>query len=210
MSDQFSPLQEGHPQHDPLAPERTLSSEAVARRRLLLRGVGSGAAAVAALTPVRALATNSGSTVYVCASKTTGKDLICTLSGVDSAAHSFGPNITKVVAGGKKVSYWGDCKNTGSSKTPVYAPNNSWPIDYKIVAKDALPNCSAAMSNKTLLEIMRANQSTEEAHWIGAYLNAAKFPAMFPYTPQQVLDLYNGNQRSKALTFFVTYLEGQA
>ena len=65
-------------QNDPLSPQKpALSADALTRRRLMLRGATGGAAALAALQPVGALAT-SQSTVLTCLNGA-GKEALCTL-----------------------------------------------------------------------------------------------------------------------------------
>lgn len=185
-------------------PADQMPATALARRRLLLKGASGGAATLAALTPLGALATTQ-STVFVCKNGD-NKDVLCTLSGVQSAAHSFSATITKVSCGGKKVSHWNAC--TTSAPT---TPSNPWPTGCNSSAKVSTVfgiNCEYA--NTAMFTVVK--QSTlPMAHWITAYLNATKFPASFPYTPAQVVSLYaDTTKRAAALAFFTGYLENLA
>jgi len=191
---------ENSQRHEPLAPAQALSTDALARRRLLLKGATGGTAALAALTPVGALATGSGgSTVLVCASDK-GAPGLCTLSGVGSAAHSFGPLVTKISASGKNAAYW---KNL-----------NYWPTTVPATLKTAkvktlLGTCTNG--EKQILYVLQYAPTSVEALWICAYLNGAKFydaggPSQakpFPYSSVQVMDFWkNANTRMNAQALF--------
>lgn len=181
-----------------------MSAAALARRRLLLKGASGGAATLAALTPLGALATTQ-STVFVCKNGDS-KDVLCTLSGVQSAAHSFSATITKVNCGGKKVSHWNACTTSAPS-----TPSNAWPTGCSSGAKVSTvfgTNCEYA--NTAMFTVVKQS-SQPMAHWITAYLNAKAFPASFPYTPAQVVSLYGDTtKRAAALAFFTGYLENLA
>ncbi|WP_147283052.1 hypothetical protein [Pseudorhodoferax soli] len=202
----MSPVQDNsRPSDDHQSAAHGMSSAALARRRLLLRGTTASATALAALTPIGALAT-SQSTVYTCIG-TSGKEGLCTLSGVQSAAHSFGPDTERVPAGGKSPGWWGQSNKTGEPKRP-------WPVDWREKVSTVLTMAPSNLRSLTLFELMSKSTyaSTSERHWLCAYLNAkageqgALLPYGFPYTSSEVLGFYlTGNQN--AYSFFTTYLE---
>lgn len=194
---------------DPLAPTPTLSADALARRRLLLKGAGGGATALAALTPVGALAT-SQSTVYTCIGQA-GKEGLCTLSGVQSAAHSFGPNIVKVPAGGLSPGWWGQEKYVSGN----IVPKRTWPVPYGNLVQTVLTLAPSNLGGLTLFELMRnpSYSNKVERHWLCAYLNAKASeqgllpaPYQFPYTSTDVVNFYLASDQN-AYQFFTTYME---
>jgi hypothetical protein len=204
-----SPVQDNSRVHeDQRSGARGMSSEALARRRLLLRGTTASATALAALTPIGALAT-SQSTVYTCVG-TSGKEAVCTLSGVQSAAHSFGPDTDKVQAGGKSPGWWSQSQTVKGETVP----RRPWPVPWGDKVESVLTLAPVNLRSLKLFELMSqsAYANTAERHWLCAYLNAkageqgALVPYGFPYTASEVLGFYlAGNQN--AYSFFTTYLE---
>ena len=202
----LSPDQGSTQQHDDRSPGvRRMSNEALARRRLLLRGTTASATALAALTPIGALAT-SQATVYTCVG-VSGKEGLCTLSGVQSAAHSFGPDTVKVPAGGKSPGWWGQSNKTGG-------PKRAWPVASTDKVSTVLTMAPSNLRSLTLFELMSnpAYANRAERHWLCAYLNAKASeqgtlaPYGFPYTSTEVIAFYlDGNHN--AYSFFTTYLE---
>lgn len=188
--------------NDPLSPPKpALSADALTRRRLMLRGASGGAAALAALQPVGALAT-SQSTVLTCLNGA-GKEALCTLSGVQSAAHSFGPGITRIPAKGKSKSYW-KSNPWPSGCATVCAPN-------KLVGS-LLSNCNSSYRSMTMQWLMANAASSIEADFICAYLNgtacySATYPTAskaFPYSSGKVKEFWDagGQTRTNAQTLF--------
>ncbi|MDN3919515.1 hypothetical protein [Roseateles violae] len=200
---------------DPLSPQRTLAGDALARRRLLLRGATGGASALAALTPLGARAAGTGGSTVLTCTGVGGKVGLCSVSGTNSAAHSF-LNVTQVPAGGKKVSWYGSCSG-GSCSSLSMTPANAWPTG--LLPSTKLKNTTlpwaagSAYGNYTMLGLLGTRSASAEAHWTVAYLNALKFYPLgtFPYSASQVVDMYNGVfpgvTRDKAYTFFTTYME---
>lgn len=182
--------------NDPLSPQKPpLSPDALMRRRLMLRGASGGAAALAALQPIGALATGQ-STVLTCKNGE-GKESLCSISGVQSAAHSFGPNVVPIQAKGKHKSYW---------KTATY-----WPTGCSKGARLDSVLHTPANPDKTLLQILTSYSGTHEADFVAAYLNAAQSYALtptalknFPYSKEQVQALWKagGDTREKARQLF--------
>jgi|CXWL01.1.fsa_nt_gi hypothetical protein len=174
-----------------------LATADAVRRRLLLKGIGKGSAVVAAAVPIKSLAFTSAVTAN-------GK--ICSISGVQSAAHSAPTNLP--TCGGlspgwyKTISHWpnynaitGIATNTVGSL--VFTQNSL----FNVVFGGGL--------NSTLMDILLNQASTDEFHWIAALLNGIRAPSgyVFPYSAAEVLALYAGPQRAEALAFFKGYME---
>lgn len=183
-----------------------LSSMAVARRRALLRGVGKGAAVLAATAPLQTLAGQSLLTFD-------GQHQ-CSVSGQHSGVHSATPTNT-AVCGGYSPGWWGQSDDG-------VTPKRAWPTDHRQKCKDVfrqstLRNNDTTGSWPTLFQIVEPKEPvskfahTDEFHWVCAWLNALSGSFNYPYSGQQVLDYYNTGKGSAAyedaLTFFKTYME---
>jgi len=173
----------------------TLSAEALARRQMLLKGLGKGSAVLAATVPLQTLAGQSLLTFD-------GKHQ-CSVSGMHSGVHSATPSNTPI-CGGYSPGWW---RQSDDGLTPRRTwPNlpNGWTYNTK---------CSAVFSkrtlsgNPTLFQVMRNYQNTDEFHWICAWLNALSHSFNFPYTGQEVINFYNSPSSDDALEFFKTYME---
>ncbi|WP_157979415.1 hypothetical protein [Rhodoferax ferrireducens] len=184
----------------------TPSFGAIARRRILLQGVGKGAAVLAATVPIQTLAGQSLLTFD-------GKHQ-CSVSGMTSGVHSKTPTNTPV-CGGYSPGWWGQSM-TVSGKL---VPKRTWPALPKFWTYKT--KCSTVFTkrtltgNPTLFEVMNPPNfaNTDEFHWICAWLNALSTSFNFPYTGQQVLDFYNSTSSTvyeDALAFFKTYMETHA
>ena len=172
----------------------SFSAEATARRRVLLKGVGRGAAVLAATVPIRTLAGQQ-----------------CTASGMNSALASLGPGGVPVCAAGFTALYWG----ASNSLTPP-GPVHNWPSS--VVPGDTCKSIfgkftltTLAMPQPTLFQVVNASAfaASDERHWICAWLNAKSVPG-FPYTDTKVLSFYNSplsTEYNNALIFFKTYME---
>ncbi len=176
----------------------SMTDDKVARRRLLMSGLSGGAALIAAASPIKALAGTS-----TCSTQQ------CSISGMKSANHSFKPGECADPCGGYSPGWWGQ-----NWKTDKVTPRRAWPIDPNIRVKSLLRHSSVS-DTLSLFELMGNSQYSrrKERHWICAYLNAFAPPPgfKFPYTPQEVLDFYNGTGRypaSEALEFFKKHMEG--
>ena len=166
-----------------------LSSAAIARRRILLKGVGKGAAVLAATVPIQTLANQSLLTFDGLHQ--------CTVSGMKSGVHSTTPGTTPL-CGGFSILHWSDLNTTqwpGGTSTSG--------LKWKQVFTTSSP-----YNNNTLVEILKTRSSSAEAHWIVAWLNATRPPpgTPFPYTPDQVV-AYNTAASADAYTFFTTFME---
>ena len=182
-----------------------LSSVAVARRRVLLKGVGKGAAVLAATVPIQTLA---GQSVL-----TTDLNHQCTMSGAHSGVHSA--TMTTTVCGGYNIAHW--AAGGGGNSPPLPNTWPSLPSPWTFATRTSLVLTSSTLTT-TLIQVLRASP-TPEAHWICAWLNALwdeQHPGIhhFPYTGAQVLAFYNlGSANATytdALSFFTNYLENLA
>jgi hypothetical protein len=184
-----------------------LSSEALARRRMLLKSLGKGSTAIAAVSvPMHSIAAIGTLSV-------TANGKRCTISGTMSGVHS---NET-VTAG---------CKGYAPSKYQTLA---NWP-GYDVAANRATNTVDgitfaqqpvrgrtfsyvfgSGSNSNTLLAILVNSPGSDEAVWITALLNSIKVDASwnFPYSPSQVRSLYaTGGQTSlNALAFFKGYMQ---
>ena len=165
-----------------------LSMTAVARRKMLLTSLGRGSAVVAvAALPLKALAALPTITSI---NGPGGAPVRCTISGAQSGVHSK-ETITATCAGRKPSSY----------------ATGSWPGSVNKSAKFNAVFTSSSVTD-TLLSIIQKDPSPDDAYWIAAYLNAQTgSPASnFPYTPTEVVNLFNGTNKANALIFFKTYM----
>jgi hypothetical protein len=186
---------------------------AVDRRRMLLKGVGKGAAVLAAAAPIKTLAGQNLLTFD-------GKHQ-CSVSGMQSGVHSAIPASTPI-CGGYSPGWWGqadDGRHHGSWSNPdaTPKPRRAWPSlpngwTYNTPCKYVF-NRRSLPGNPSLFQVMNPPDyaNTDEFHWICAWLNALSHSFNFPYTGQQVIDLYNSpTEYHNALTFFKTYMETHA
>lgn len=167
-----------------------LSSAAVARRRILLKGVGKGAAVLAATVPIQTLANQSLLTFDGLHQ--------CTVSGMKSGVHSTTPGTTPL-CGGFSILHWSNL------------PTNQWPGGTSTSVKkwNQVFTTSSSYSNNKLVDILKTplSSSSPEAHWIVAWLNATALPrSQFPYSPAEVI-VYNTEASTDAYTFFTTFME---
>ncbi len=203
-------------------------SEAQVRRRRLLKGLGTGTAAVAAAAPIQTLALTQS---------VTQNGLMCTVSGVGSAAHSTGGSLK--TCGGlspgwyKTPSHWPGYDPTKNKATNTYtklgggtatfyenfdaAPNglsSGGPVNYSTTKDTAFKAIFGGGSSAGVFYILKNQAPTDEFHWIAAFLNALfyangpwpKAPYVFPYSPSEVLGLYT-NDYANGLKFFKGYME---
>ena len=178
---------------------------ALQRRRMLLKGIGKGSAVIAAAVPIKTLAGQNLLTFD-------GKHQ-CSISGMQSGVHSAVPANTPV-CGGYSPGWWGQADGDKSGDGDSLKPRRTWPAlpngwtyntpCQKVFTRRSLPG------NPSLFQVMHppTYANTDEFHWICAWLNALSHSFNFPYSGQQVMDLYNSPTEShNALTFFKTYME---
>jgi hypothetical protein len=192
----------------------SMSTQAAERRLVLLKGLGRGAAALAATVPIQTLASQSVLTPD-------GKHQ-CSVSGMHSGVHST--TTTTTVCGGYSPGWWGQSDN-GTS------PRRTWPggANHTALITTVCPwstlmttaTTSVPAHVPTLFEIMEPKDpvskfaNTDEFHWVCAWLNALGGYFNFPYSGAEVLDFAkmkytNPTKYQDALTFFKTYMETHA
>lgn len=160
---------------------RGLSEEALKRRKLLVKGLGRGAAVVAASVPIKTLAQPT--------------IRLCTVSGVQSNVGSGRTGGTTATCKGNSPTHF---QNTANWAAGSPAPTSTFASVF------------GGGSGDTLIFILTNAPASAEAVWITALLNAYKNfggPFQFPYTPAQVLAYYTANNVN-AFNFFVMYMQG--
>ncbi len=178
----------------------------IARRRLLLSSVSGGVVLLAAASPIKALAQTSTCT-----------NNQCTISGMKSANHSFKPGECDAPCGGYSPGFWGQVDHTQvdtqGRKKPgeteyEKTPRRSWPTNHSQAVNTVLVKSAL---NISLFELMWNHKyaSSDERHWICAWLNAQKSPPgyNFPYSKEEVIGFYMGDRYHEALSFFKNYME---
>ena len=164
------------------------SVNALARRRMLLASLGRGSAVVAAAAlPLKALAATP--TVTSINGIGLGAPVRCTISGAQSGVHSK-ETITATCAGLKPISY---------------DVTTAWPGG--VIKTAQFSTVFGGSVSGTLISIIKAPVS-DNAYWIAAFLNAqtGSLARNFPYTPPEVVALFNGPRKLAALAFFKTYM----
>lgn len=186
----------------PLLVEQEVAIHSVAgvptNRRWLLKVLGRGSAALAASAPIT-------KTLAGTASVTPG-GLICSISGVQSGAHSQSTSLP--TCGGyspgryKKLTHWPGYPATSYT---VICTRGSISFDQNTLFSAVF----GGGLQKALIDVMKNYPSSDEFHWIPALLNALSAPPsyVFPYTAGEVLDLYSSAQSASALSFFKNYME---
>ena len=121
------------------------------------------------------------------------------------SSYSSGPAPTNLpTCRGQRPSNYG-----ALSSWPNY-PNTTYTVGTKTFTQNSGFNTvfNGGLS-QPLMTIMKNFTTSNEYHWIAALLNAIKPPAgyVFPYSPQEVLDLYASSQQADALAFFKNYME---
>ncbi len=184
--------------------QQALSAPALARRRALLRGVTKGATVLGAGVPLKTLASQS---VFTNPGKGGAPVIRCGISGMTSGVHSRG-TVTSVCSG-YGPGYYKNRENWPRNVNPDAACSSLFARCRITVPASSGYGQRAA----TLYEVMNNYSSSDEFHWITAWLNAmggAPRSWHFPYSGQQVVNFYNGTgpyPADKALDFFKTYME---
>ena len=194
------------PQH-PFAGVDATKADALARRRLLLRGLGKGAVVAAAAAPLHTLAT------IQTRGQTDGKNgtqvVWATVSGCQSAVGSRAPT-------GVPVSE-GFCAGHYASKSawPGYqAPPNKDQSICTVPFSSVYPGANSSNASKSCYTIVTQLPTASECRWVLAYLNAVTCVGTnYPYTQSELVSYYqnagsNGNPTHAACeAFFGTYME---
>ena len=185
-----------------------LSSAAVARRHMLLKGIGKGSVVLAATVPLQTLASQS---VFTNPGKNGAPVIRCGISGMMSGAHSR-DTVTTVCSGYspgyyQKPEHWPPGLNPNALVTVVF-PSCTLMVN-------AAGTSIGTARVPTLLEVMNLTPRVDEFHWIAAWLNAmggAPSSWNYPYSGADVQAFYAGTgpggyTKEQALDFFKTYME---
>ena len=173
--------------------DATLSTNALARRNMLLKGLGKGSVVLAATVPLQTLASQS---VFTYNGPGTATQIRCGVSGMTSGVHSR--DVTSSQCYGYSPGYYHKKEHFPSGTNP----------DALITA--VFPGCTVKVGGKvpTLLQVMNITPRIAEFHWLAAWLNAQPgSPAMlYPYTGSQIQGFYAANDAA-AYSFITTYME---
>ena len=189
-------------------PLGNLSATALARRKMILTSLGKGSAVVAAASvPMHSLAAIGTLSV-------TASGQRCSISGTMSAVHSNQGSLPPCT--GRKPSFYSSVANwpNYSSANPN-AMNTVTGGTGGFKSNTLFKILFGSGPNVSLLSILNGGggNDLDAIHWVTALLNGTSGSAAgdntnFPYTAQQVIDLYNNPaRRTNALNFFITYME---
>jgi hypothetical protein len=194
-----------------VAPDGNLSAQALARRKMLLTSLGKGATVVGAVAvPMQSLAAIGSLSL-------TADGKRCTISGTMSAVHSK-ETITATCAG-RRPSYYSNVANWpnyNAATNPLATNGITGGGGTFTFNKDTKFNSIGLFgsgSTLSLIDLLTSGPNSDFGHWATALLNGtlgstAGGNTNFPYTAQQVIDLYNNPaKQANALFFFKTYME---
>ena len=197
----------------PVAPAENMSATAVARRKMLLASLGNlgkGAAIAGAVAvPMQSLAAIGTLSI-------TANGKRCTISGAMSAVHST--ETTTAICSGRRPSFYANVANwpsysAGSNPTAINGiTGSSSVITFNKDTKFNSPGLFGSGSTDTLINLLNGPASDAQV-WTTALLNgtlgsAAGGTTNFPYTAQQVIDLYNNPaKQADALNFFRNFMQ---
>lgn len=179
-----------------------LSSAAMARRHMLLKGLGKGSAVLAAALPISTLA---APTIV------TSNNKLCTVSGVQSQVNS---QVTeKVTCEGFTPNFYATLSNWPgyNAGPPAKASNTVGATTFDDNAKFSTVFGSGSTSSN-IYNTVKNSPTSDEAVWITALLNAFRNVSVlntnFPYTPVEVVAFYQSpTQSAAALAFFRGYMQ---
>ena len=174
------------------------SVNAVARRRMLLASLGKGSAVVALVAPIQTLAVTT----------IVGGTKLCTVSGVQSNVGSH-PLGTVTTCQGNSPFYFQTLANW-----PGYNSSTSvatFTVDGQTFTNNSQFKDLFTPGVGTKLDTVLNTQTSDDAAWVTALLNALKNRTgfNFPYTPSQVRAFYNGGGtlKDQALAFFKGFMQ---
>lgn len=205
----------------------TLTSAAIARRHMLLKGLGKGSAALAATVPLQTLASQS---VFTYNGPGTATQIRCGVSGMTSGVHSRDVTTTQCMGyspGYYKTHAWPANVNKTALITTVCSKSTlKTYVCTETVKVRGVETVQVTRSNvrsrdgsctvevSTLFDVIDFHESSDEFHWVCAWLNGSGgAPAgwNFPYTGAEVIALYENNDSypsgKSPLDFFKTYME---
>lgn len=188
----------GAPNALPGTPAESLSSEALARRRALLKGLSKGSAVAAVVVPINSLATTT----------VLGGNKLCTVSGVQS-------NVGSATIGGATCQGYSTTYYAKVKKWPGYTAGPPASASFSVSGRSCTQNSTfkdvfGGGSTNTLMTIITSAPGSDEAAWVAALLNALNKPPgfNFPYSADQVVTFYKSpTQSANALYFFKTYMQ---
>jgi len=202
---------------------------ALARRQLLLKGLGKGSAVLAASIPLQTLASESVFTYN--GSGSTATQIRCGISGMTSGIHSR--DITTNQCIGYSPGYYHLREHFPASVNPdalitaVFSgcslnvpnmvercttePGHSVSSGKKTIWVPESTSCGMFEEGTrvpTLLEVMNITPRPNEFHWLAAWLNAQPdSPAInYPYSGAEIIAFYN-NKDPQAFLFLTKYME---
>lgn len=174
-----------------------LSSEAQARRRLLVKGLGKGTAALVVVAPIQTLAAPT-------------LTRLCTVSGVQSNVGSGRTGVKTDACKGYAPTYYATLTNWPNTNGGPPANPNSTVNGININKNAKFKDVFGTGSNDSLQTVL-ATPTSVEAVWVTALLNAIKQPMgfLFPYSGSQVIAYYNSTEPTKtnAYNFFLGYMQ---
>lgn len=209
-----------------------LNSAALARRHMLLKGLGKGTAVLAASVPLQTLASQS---VFTYDGPGTATQIRCGVSGMTSGIHSRDVTTTQCMgyspgyykthdwpAGVNKTALITTVCSRSTLKTYVCTETTKVKgVETQVVTRsresidfknERAGSCTVV--NSTLFDVIDFHENTDEFHWVCAWLNAmGGAPAgwNFPYTGAEVIAFYDNNASypvgKSPLDFFKTYME---
>lgn len=188
-----------------------LSSDALARRRMLLKSLGKGTSVVAAAAAGSIHTLASGTTLNFTASGSR-----CTISGTISGIHS--KDTTTNTCNGKHPTVFKTTAKWPPSNNGKGAFTSTSTDTFVVGSKTFGPGSTftsvfGSGSSSTLFTILNTSTTSsvsDEAAWITALLNAlpSSGATNFPYTPTKVLAFYTSTTESAgALKFFRDYMQ---
>lgn len=197
-----------------VAPIGNISAHALARRKMLLNSLanlGQGAAVVGAVAvPMQSLAAIGSLSL-------TANGKRCTISGAMSAVHSNQASLP--ICSGRRPSFYSvvtNWPNYNAGSNPLASngiTGGGGTFTFNINTKFNANGLFGSGSALSLINLLMTASTSDFAHWATALLNgtlgsAAGMNTNFPYTAQQVIDLYNNPARSAdALNFFKNFME---
>jgi hypothetical protein len=188
-----------------------LSAQALARRKMLLTSLGKSAAVIGAVAvPMQSLAAIGSLSL-------TADGKRCTISGAMSAVHSNQAPLP--LCSGRRPSYYStvtNWPNYNASTNPLAMNGITGSGGTVTFNKDTKFNSIGLFgsgSTLSLIELLMTSPNSDFGHWATALLNGtlgsvAGGNTNFPYTAQEVINLYNNPaKQADALNFFKNYME---
>ena len=185
-----------------------LSSEALARRRVLLKGLSKGGVVVAAAVPLHSLAAGL---------PPDGTLRLCTVSGIQSNVGSGRTGGTTQQCQGNNPQHFTSLANWpgySAGSPPSIPPSASFIVGTQTITNlSAFSSVFGGGSGTGLFDILVGSGNSEKI-WITALLNAVKRAATllpnlgyFPYSASEVIALYSSTNKADAEFFFSNYLQ---